>query len=198
MKIAVLGSGNVGTALGDGWSAKGHKVVYGSRSPAKETGSKRNFASIADAIAQSEVVVLAVPWDAVQEVVSKNNLSGKTVIDCTNPIGRGMELAVGCTTSAGEIVAGLAKSARVVKAFNTTGFHNMQNTQYGATRLTMFYAGDDDGAKQTVKQLIADIGFSPADAGPMKNARYLEPMAMLWINLYMKMGHDIAFQLLER
>jgi 8-hydroxy-5-deazaflavin:NADPH oxidoreductase len=198
MKIAVLGSGNVGTSLGDGWSAKGHKVVYGSRSPGKETGSNRSFASVADAIAQSEVVVLAVPWDAVQEVVSKNDLSGKTVIDCTNPIGPGMELAVGCTTSAGEIVARLAKGARVVKAFNTTGFHNMQNSQYGSTRLTMFYAGDDQAAKQTVKQLIADIGFTPVDAGPMKNARYLEPLAMLWINLYMKIGHDIAFQLIER
>ena len=197
MNIAVLGSGNVGTSLGDGWSKKGHKVVYGSRSPEKE-GSNRNFASIPDAIAQSEVVVLAVPWDAVQEVVSKNNLNGKTVIDCTNPIGPGMELAVGCTTSAGEIVASLAKGARVVKAFNTTGFHNMQNPQFGSTRLTMFYAGDDEEAKQTVKQLVADIGFTPVDAGPMKHARYLEPMAMLWINLYMKGGHDIAFQLIER
>lgn len=198
MKIAVLGSGNVGTALGDGWSAKGHNVVYGSRSPEKDTKAKRSFASIANAIVQSEVVVLAVPWDAVQQVVSDNNLSGKTVIDCTNPIGPGMELAVGCTTSAGEIVAGLAKGARVVKAFNTTGFHNMQRPQYGATKVTMFFTGDDEASKQTVKQLIADIGFTPVDAGPMKNARYLEPMAMLWINLYMKMGHDIAFQLIER
>ena len=86
----------------------------------------------------------------------------------------------------------------MVKAFNTTGFHNMQNPQFGATKLTMFYAGDDESSKQTGKRLIADLGFTPVDAGPMKNARYLEPMAMLWINLYMKMGHDIAFQLIER
>ena len=77
MKIAVIGSGNVGTALGDGWSGKGHDVVYGSRSPEKESGKDRKFASIADAIAQSEVVALAVPWDAVESVLSSNDLSGK-------------------------------------------------------------------------------------------------------------------------
>ena len=77
MKIAVLGSGNVGTALGDGWSAKGHNVVYGSRSPEKESGKDRKFASVADAIVQSEVVVLALPWDAVEPVLGANDLSGK-------------------------------------------------------------------------------------------------------------------------
>jgi predicted dinucleotide-binding enzyme len=198
MKIAVLGSGNVGTALGDGWSAKGHNVVYGSRSPEKESGKDRKFAAIADAIAQSEVVVLALPWDAVEPVLSANNMSGKLVIDCTNPITPSFELAVGCTTSAGEIVASLAKGARVVKAFNTTGFGNMRNPKFGAVNLTMLYAGDDESAKAIANQLINDVGFDPVDAGPLKIARYLEPLAMLWINLSMKMGRDIAFQLIKR
>ncbi|MGB7554771.1 MAG: NADPH-dependent F420 reductase [Candidatus Korobacteraceae bacterium] len=198
MKIAVLGSGNVGTALGDGWSAKGHQVIYGSRSPDKEPGKNRKFASIADAIAQSEVVVLAVPWDAVEPVLSSNNLSGKLLIDCTNPITPSFELAVGTTTSAGETVARLAKGARVVKAFNTTGFGNMRNPKYGAVNLTMFYAGDDAAAKAVANQLINDIGFDPVDAGPLKIARYLEPLAMLWINLSTTMGRDIALQLLKR
>jgi predicted dinucleotide-binding enzyme len=198
MKIAVLGSGNVGSALGDGWTAKGHSVIYGSRSPEKESGGNRKFASVADAIARSEVVALAIPWDAVQEVLSGNNFTGKTVIDCTNPISPSFDLAVGCTTSGGEVVAKLAKGAGVAKAFNTTGFRNMRNPQFGSIRLTMLYAGDDEAAKQTAKQLITDIGFTPVDVGPMKNARYLEPLAMLWISLYMKMGHDIAFQLIER
>ncbi len=198
MHIAILGSGNVGTALGDGWSAKGHDVVYGSRTPEKESGGQRSFASIAGAILASEVVVLAVPWDAVQEVVGKNKFAGKILIDCTNPIGPGFELAVGCTTSAGEIVAGLAKSARVVKAFNTTGFANMRDPKFGSIRLTMLYAGDDDAAKETARRLIGDIGFEPIDAGPLKIARYFEPLAMLWIALSMKMGADIAFQLIQR
>jgi NADPH-dependent F420 reductase len=198
MKIAVLGRGNVGTALGDGWSAKGHDVVYGSRSPEKEPGQARKFASIADAIAQSEVVALAVPWDAVQSVLTSNDLSGKLLIDCTNPITPSFDLAVGTTTSAGETVARLAKGARVVKAFNTTGFGNMRNPKFGAVNLTMFYAGDDEAAKAIVNQLINDMGFDPVDAGPLKTARYMEPLAMLWINLSMKMGRDIALQLIRR
>lgn len=198
MKIAILGSGDVGTALGDGWSAAGHDVAYGSRSPGKKGGEQRKFDTIPSAIRAGEVVVLAVPWDAVSEVLRNNNVSGKVLIDCTNPIAPGFELAIGCTTSGGEEVAKLAKGARVVKAFNTTGFGNMREPHYGATRLTMFYAGDDDSAKETVRQLVGDIGFDPVDAGPLKMARYFEPMAMLWINLSMKMGLDIAFQLIQR
>lgn len=198
MKIAVLGSGNVGTALGDGWSAKGHNVVYGSRSPEKESGKDRKFASVADAIVQSEVVALALPWDAVEPVLGANDLSGKLVIDCTNPISPSFELAVGSTTSGGETVARLAKGARVVKAFNTTGFGNMRDPKFGAVNLTMFYAGDDEAAKAIVNQLIGDIGFDPVDAGALKIARYLEPLAMLWINLSLTMGRDIALQLIKR
>jgi hypothetical protein len=109
-----------------------------------------------------------------------------------------MELVMGCTTSAGETVGKLAKGAKVVKAFNTTGFHNMKNPNFGSTKLTMLYAGDDESAKATVKQLVADIGFDPVDAGPLKMARYLEPLAMLWINLFFQEKHDIAFQLIKR
>jgi hypothetical protein len=198
MKIAIIGSGNVGTALGDGFKAKGHDVVFGSRNPNKESDANRKFDSVAGAIARSEVVVLAVPWDAAQSIAGSNDLAGKTVIDCTNPIGAGMELVMGCTTSAGETVAKLAKGARVVKAFNTTGSHNMQQPSFGSTKLTMLYAGDDEAGKKVARQLISDIGFEPVDAGPLKNARYLEPLAMLWINLFFARNHDIAFQLIAR
>jgi len=203
MKIAILGSGNVGTALGDGWSAKGHHVVYGSRSP--KTSSDRKFLSIREAIAAGEIVVLAVPYDAVKDVLSQHSVAGKIVIDCTNPIAPGarrvpggFDLAVGFTTSAAEEVARLAKEACVVKAFNTTGVGNMREPRYGNRALTMFYAGDDEVAKEKVRQLIGDLGFDPVDVGPLKMARYLEPMAVLWINLAMKMGTDIAFQLMQR
>ncbi len=198
MKIAVLGAGNVGTSLGDGLASADHQVVYGSRSPEKHTDGKRKFDTFANAIAQSEVVVLAVPWAAAESVLKSNDFSGKIVIDCLNPITPAFELAVGWTDSAGEMAARLAKGARVVKAFNTTGYGNMQKPQFGNAKLTMFYAGDDEPAKETVKKLIADIGFDPVDAGPMKNARYLEPLAMLWINLSMTRGRDIALQLIKR
>ena len=197
MNIAVIGSGNVGSALGKGFGAKGHNVIFGSRNPAKEKDSGKQFETVANAIAKSEVVVLAIPWGAVEDVL-KNDVSGKTVIDCINPIGPGMELVMGCTTSAGERVAELAKGAKVVKAFNTVGSGIMQNPVFGTTKVTMMYAGDDDEAKKIARQLIADIGFEPVDAGPLKNSRYLEPFAMMWINLFFAMKQDIAFQLIKR
>jgi 8-hydroxy-5-deazaflavin:NADPH oxidoreductase len=204
MKIGIIGSGSVGNALGDSWRAKRHDVVYGSRTPQISSDGRR-FLPIREAIAASEIVILAVPYPAVNEVLSSQNVSGKIVIDCTNPIASGakpvpggFDLAIGFTTSAGEEVAKLAKGACVVKAFNTTGFDNMHDPRYGSTRLTMFYAGDDEAAKEKARQLIGDIGFDPVDAGPLKMARYLEPMALLRINLAMKMGTDIAFQLMQR
>lgn len=142
--------------------------------------------------------MLAIPWDAIESVVGGNDVAGKIVIDCVNPISPEMELVMGCTTSAGETVAKLAKGAKVVKAFNTTGFHNMKNPSFNSTKLTMLYAGDDESAKKIVGQLISDIGFDPVDAGPLKMARYLEPLAMLWINLFLGMKQDIAFQLIKR
>jgi 8-hydroxy-5-deazaflavin:NADPH oxidoreductase len=99
-------------------------------------------------------VLLAIPWDSVESVVGGNDVSGKIIIDCVNPISHQMELVMGCTTSAGESVARLGKGAKVVKAFNTTGFNNMKNPSFGSTQLTMLYAGDDDSAKKVVRQLI--------------------------------------------
>ena len=188
----------MGSALGDGWSAKGHSVVYGSRSGKDDKNTGRRFATIRDAIAQSEVVVLAVPWDAVEPVLKANSVAGKIVVDATNPIGPGFELALGQTTSGGETVADLAKGAAVVKAFNTTGAGNMRNPQINGTSLTMFYAGDDGAANATVRQLVSDIGFEPVDAGPLKHARYLEPLAMLWITQSLQIGRDFAMQLIRR
>lgn len=197
MNIAIIGSGNVGTALGEALGARNHNVTYGSRDPGTE-GHGRKYDTVANAIAKSDVVVLAIPWDAVEDVLKSNNVAGKTVIDCTNPIGEGMQLVMGCTTSAGETVAELAKGARVVKAFNTTGFANMKNPTFGSTRVTMMFAGDDAEGKKVARQLISDVGFDPVDAGPLKNSRYLEPLAMLWINLFFQMKQDIAFQLIKR
>ena len=107
---------------------------------------------------------------------------------------------VGHDTSAAEQVAGWAGGARVVKIFNTTGSNNMENPDYGGQAATMFYAGDDEAAKQAARQLAGDIGFDPIDAGPLANTRLLEPLAMLWIYLAYPggQGREIAFRLLRR
>lgn len=119
-------------------------------------------------------------------------------MDCTNPIGPGFALGVGHTSSGGEQLAALAKQARVVKAFNTTGFGNMRNPIYGSRSASMFFATDDREARNTASQLIRDVGFDPVYVGPLNQARYLEPMAMLWITMTQEYGRDFVFTMLRR
>lgn len=197
MNIAVLGSGNVGSALAEAWQRAGHNVVYGKRQDADAPASVP-AKPIADAIRGAEVIALCVPWSAVADVLSKNDYTGKVLIDCTNPIGSNFQLEKAGATSGGETVARLIPRSKVVKAFNTTGFANMRNPQIRGEKITMFYCGDDATAKQTVSKLITDIGFDPVDAGPLTQARYLEPFAMLWITLSLKIGREFAFQLVRR
>lgn len=208
MHIAVIGAGSVGGTLGARWAAAGHEVAFGVRDPQSgkvnellKTTCNARAAYIAEAASESEVVVLATPWPAARDAIqSAGNVSGKVLLDCTNPLKSGLSLDVGHTTSGGEQVAGWAAGARVVKIFNTTGFGNMANPHYGDQTATMFYAGDDSEAKQIAARLATDLGFEAVDAGPLKNARLLEPLAALWIDLAMArgQGRDIAFKLLRR
>ena len=213
MRIAVIGTGNVGAALGRRWAALGHSVIYGARRPASEEvrrlvvscGENAAAASVTEACSDAEVVVLAVPWKAVENAVgavaAAGPLAGRIVVDCTNPLADGLSgLAIGHTTSAAERVAELLPGARVVKAFNTTGSANMIDPDFDGARAAMFVAGDDRAARQVVLDLAQELGFDPCDAGPLRNARYLEPLAMLWIDLaYLRgRGQAFAFGLLSR
>jgi 8-hydroxy-5-deazaflavin:NADPH oxidoreductase len=148
------------------------------------------------------VVVMATPWEATQAAIQKaGDLTGKVLLDCTNPLLPDLSgLALGTTTSAGEQVAAWAPKARVVKIFNTTGYGNMANPVYGNDRNTMFYCGDDAAAKQVARELAAGLGFDPIDAGPLTQARLLEPLALLWITLALKqgLGMNIAWKLMRR
>ena len=210
MNIGILGGGNVGGALGTGWARKGHKVRFGVRKPdspqmrelLRQIGAPAAAGSVPEAATFGEAVVLATPWPAVPEALkSAGDLTGKILLDCTNPLKPELAgLALGTTTSAGESVAGWAPGARVVKIFNTTGFKNMANPEYPLGPATMFYCGDDPGAKVVAAQLASDLGFEPVDAGPLANARLLEPLAMLWIwmAVFGGMGHNFAFKLIRR
>ncbi len=199
MKIAVIGSGNVGGALGEAWVRAGHEVVFGTKGGAGGVIKGAKGATVADAIRDAQVVVLAVPWAAVPEVLGQvKNWSGKTLIDCTNPIAPGFELALGHATSGAEKVASLAPGARVAKAFNTTGFNNMLKPQYGGEPVSMLFCADDPATQKTVEQLVCDVGFEPVLAGPLKQARYLEPLAMLWISMSQRLGREFALTLVWR
>ncbi len=209
MRIGILGAGNVGGALGTAWARHGHEVVFGVRNPdspevhalLQRSGPRGRGESVPDAVRSAEVVVNALPWPATRGVLEKLDLAGKILLDCVNPLKPDLSgLEVGATTSAGELVAGWAKGARVVKIFNTTGFGNMENPSYGGKPVTMFYCGDDADAKHTAAGLAHDIGFDPIDAGPLSNARLLEPCAMLWVWLAVKggMGRDFAVKVVKR
>jgi NADPH-dependent F420 reductase len=209
MRIAIIGTGSVGSTLGARWAQKGHQVIYGARDPQSDKvknilDSQKGVDAkgIKEAASESEVVVFAIPWPAAEEAVkSAGDLKGKIVIDCTNPLAPQLSgLSVGLTTSAGEKVAEWADGAYVVKAFNNTGYKNMGNPVYGSESLSMFICGDDPGAKKKVSTLVADLDFDVVDCGGIKAARYLEPLAMLWIHLAVTigMGDDIGFRLLRR
>lgn len=204
LRIAVLGAGNVGGTLGRIWLGKGHTIVFGVPDPQK---SKRDTAGAEittnrEATRRADVVVLSVPWPAAQQAVqSAGELDNKILIDCTNPLAPDLKgLVLGTTISAAETVAGWAPKARVVKAFNTIGAPNYGNAQFGSLRADGFYCGDDRDAKNIAKRLIEEVGLDPVDVGPLRNARLLEPLAMLWIDLALnqKQGPNHAFKLLRR
>jgi 8-hydroxy-5-deazaflavin:NADPH oxidoreductase len=174
MKIAVIGMGNVGGTLGRRWASGGHEVVFGVRdplSPKAVAGAGRlKLATIAEAAVGVEVIVLAVPWDAVEDALAAaGDLTGKVPLDCTNPLTSkftGLELSH--TTSGAEKVTKLAPGAKVVKIFSTTGADNMANPDYDGTPVTMLYAGDDPGAKQLAASLAKELGFDLVDVGPLQ------------------------------
>ncbi|MDX1613730.1 MAG: NADPH-dependent F420 reductase [Candidatus Promineifilaceae bacterium] len=209
MKIAIIGTGNVGSALAQGWTAHGHEITFGSREPERDdvqalvakVGSRARATTITAAAAAAPVVVLAVPWRAVETTVAEiDDWTDKILLDTTNPIASGLQPLFGSDTSGAEEIARQADNARVVKAFNTTGAENMANPDYDGQALTMFICGDNGQAKSTVTNLARDLGFEAADVGDLSAARLLESMALVWIRLASRqgLGRQIGFKLLRR
>lgn len=205
MKISVIGAGNVGRALGTGWAKAGHSIIFGVRDPNKpdvkalcaQTGA--TAASPEDAAREGNVVVLALPWSVAENAVkSLGDLQGKIVMDCMNPLAMkdgALGLERGYSTSGGEAVASWLPGAKVVKTFNQVGAEMMMEGARFETRPAMFLAGDDENAKSIVSPLVGELGFEALDAGALKQARILEPLAMVWINqaLIRGLGRDWAF-----
>jgi hypothetical protein len=206
MRIAIIGAGTVGRTLGRGWAAAGHDVIYGVRDLAGDTAlalaAEGAVAALPREAAQaSDVVVLATPWPATEAAVTAlGDLGGRPLLDATNPIGPGLTLTVGHTASGGEQVQAWAPGARVVKVLNTTGAENMADPRYGSERATMFLCGDDAAARSVAARLVEELGFEAVAAGPLANARLLEPLALLWIDLALRqgLGRGIAFRLMQR
>ena len=207
MKIALIGSGNIGGGLGRAWAKHGHTIVFGARDLAdpeltalcKEIGA--SAASVADAPRDADVVVMGVPWAALDDVLgSLGDLAGKVVIDCMNAVERpAVVLHFGRTTSWSEEMQKKIPGARVVKSFNAQGAETLANPVYNGVRAANFFCGDDPEAKKIVKGLIEEVGFEAIDAGALKSARYLEPLMLLWLQSSQALGtRDLGFKLLRR
>jgi predicted dinucleotide-binding enzyme len=193
MKVAMIGKGNVGTAIGKGLNAHGHEVKYGHRDPNEP---------VKEAAEWGELIVLAVPYEAIDDVVREMGLAvdGKVVLDVTNAIGEHGKLAIGFSTSAAEELQKKLPKSYVAKAFNTVFAPNQSSGKIGQWQLTLFVASDNERAKEMIMQLGAEMGFDAVDAGSLRAARYLEPMAMLLISLGydLGMGTDIGYKLAKK
>jgi predicted dinucleotide-binding enzyme len=208
MTISILGAGNVGLALAGAFTRRGETVVLGVPQPAKYAaavaalGERARLTTTAEAVAAGEVVILAVPHTAVAAIAhSVDDWQAKVLVDATNPLAPGLAgLTLGTTTSGAEELARLARGARVVKAFNSTGAENMADARYPGGVPMMPVCGDDAQARQRVMALATLIGFEAVDMGPLSAARYLEPFAMTWIHLAFRQGFGrrFAFGLLRR
>ncbi len=209
MKITVVGTGNVGAVLGRRFAESGHEITFASRTPSSE----RVRDLIADlpnvtaspihrSAAQADVVLYAGPYEHAHEILqSMGDMRQAVLIDCTNPLNESFDgLRLGHTESAGERIAAWVPTARVVKAFNTTSVATMSNPLYGDQIATQFYCGDDAEAKTIAAGLIAQLQMEPVDAGPLRNARYLEATAMLYIHLAIRggWGGNCALKMLKR
>ncbi len=203
MKIAIIGTGNVAKNLGQALSRANNEIVYGSRKPeeAKRKMPNANVQSIEEAAKNSELIILAVPYEGAKEALKemKKAEEGKILVDVSNPLDKNWKWAKGFNESAAEEIAKHAKGAKVVKAFNTVFAENMKTGMLGQDRLATFIAGDDEQAKATVMNLAKAIGMDPVDVGALEKARYIEPAGLLMIELGYgkKMGTAIGLKLLR-
>ena len=213
MKIGVLGSGDVGRTLGAGLATRGHDVMLGTRSPEKEaiqdwatkSGPRTSAGTFEEAASFGDLVIVATRWDGTEnalKLAGRSNFDGKVVLDATNPLtmdGGELTLALGFSDSGGEQVQRWIPSGRVVKAFNTVGAYHMVSPGFAGGPPDMFIAGDDASAKKVVTELASSLGWSVVDLGPLRRARLLEPLAMVWIqHMIDTKSRDHAFKLLRK
>ncbi len=214
MKIGILGSGEVGRALGSGFAGIGDDVKIGSRDPQKpevaewvrKTGDRASSATFAETAAWCDLAVLATLWSGTESALrlaDAAHLRGKVVIDLVNPLlfepGKPPALAVGHTDSAGEQIQRWLPESHVVKAFNTVGHAHMVNPDFPGGPPDMFLCGDDKQAKATVGEICRKFGWGVVDVGGIQGARLLEPMCLVWIGETMRTGSpNHAFKLLRK
>lgn len=207
MDITILGTGKMGTTLGTLLQRAGHNIIFGSRDI--ESAQKRlsasglfQFRSPQSALNANETIIIATPWPVTEAFISGlQNWDGKTVIDITNALSPDIsELMLEGKESAAERIARLLPTAKIAKAFNNINAGNLDNPTFCGEVAQLYYCSDHAQAGLVARQLIQDLGFRPVSCGELKNARYLEAMAMLWIQLAFveDLGMNFNFQLVSK
>src|ERR671926_257402 len=218
MKIGIIGSGDVGQRLADGFIELGHTVKIGSRDPNQkkvtewidkhDKEGRASSGTFAETASFGELNVLATSWagtaDAIR-MVDPQNFAGKVLIDVTNPLefseGMPPRLAIGYADSAGETVQRMLPNSKVVKAFDTVGNPHMVHPNFPGGPPTMFICRNDDeeAKKNVIDNILTKFGWETIDIGGIEAARLLEPLALLWITHYFRTGNgDHAFKLLRK
>jgi predicted dinucleotide-binding enzyme len=212
-RVGVLGTGDVGRRLAAGFNSRGHEVTIGSREPGKpelrewlsNDGAGVQAATFREAAQNGELLVLAVLGDAAQEVIAQagaKNFAGKVVIDAMNPLdfsgGFPPKLSIYGQDSLGEHVQRALPDAKVVKAFNTIGNPYFVDPSFSEGKPTMLIAGDDEGAKSLVRDVLADFGWTDTfDIGGIEGSRELEAICIAWVKIGGARGAwDHGFKLL--
>lgn len=214
MKVGILGTGEVGRALGKGFASIGRELMIGSREPGsdkvaamlKAVGPSASAGTFEQAARFGDVVVLATSWSGTDNAIrlaGPDHLAGKTVLDVTNPLvfqpNGEPRLALGHTDSGGEQVQRWLPKARVVKVFNTVGKAHMVKPDFPGGPPDMFICGNCEEAKKVVSGICADFGWPTIDIGGIDGARLLEPLCLLWVKYAISSGKsDHAFKLLRK
>jgi hypothetical protein len=191
MRVGILGSGLMGGKLGTLFARAGHEVVFSyARSErklarlARAAGLKARSGTVREAVRDADVILLAVHWSRMDDVLSQTgDLSGKVIVTCSLPMNDDdTELVIADTSSGAEVLASRIPGARVVSAFNTVPsevLFAVFEARRRANKPSLVYCGDEPRSKRIAADLIRDVGFTPVDSGPLKIARYTEPFALL-------------------
>ncbi|MCA6611899.1 MAG: NADPH-dependent F420 reductase [Pseudanabaena sp. M158S2SP1A06QC] len=205
MRIAFIGTGNVGAPLADRLQKLGHQVFIAAHNPESKSvleAFKRNseliVKSLIEAVQEAEIVFLATPFNAIETALApvKSLLDGKILVDCTNPVGANLSHGLQSQISGSETVQEFVPNAHVVKAFTIYGFENFEDSTYagyGDLKPAMLIAGNNQTAKEMVSSLCSQLGWEPVDTGKLSMSLHLEHMTLLWIQMARVQGKGSGF-----
>lgn len=202
MKLAFIGIGNVGFALANNLQKKNHEIIIAhnnikskSVSQAQERNNAFKALPVQNAIDLADVIFLATPFKLNEEILKSLDFKGKTLVDCTNPVGPGISHGLESKISGSEKVQEWSTNANVVKSYTIYGFENLNNSHFlnYNVKPVMMIAGNDQSSKEKIRILNSDLGFDTLDVGNLSQSLHLEHMTLLWVKMVRANGHHPNF-----